>query len=110
MKAKILATEIGKVLKDTTVDIKYNTDDYKDPIDHSPTVEVTYKEINRPKPIPGALYREQATGGIVKSFAKGSENFHVQPGTALTGEEGPELIWNKNGGYAYLTGKNGPEF
>jgi hypothetical protein len=28
---------------------------------------------------------------------------------ALTGEEGPELVWNKDKGYAYLTGKNHPE-
>ena len=51
-----------------------------------------------------------ATGGVVKSYARGSENFHVSPGTALTGEEGPELIWNKNKGYAYITGEKHPEF
>ena len=58
----------------------------------------------------GMLFGQGATGGIVGSYAKGSENFHIQPGTALTGEEGPELIWNKEGGYSYLTGENGPEF
>ena len=52
----------------------------------------------------------RALGGIVKSYAKGSENFKVKPGTALTGEEGPELVWNKNSGYAYLTGGHGAEF
>ena len=51
-----------------------------------------------------------ATGGIVKSYASGSEHFHVQPGTALTGEEDPEIVWNKEKGYAYITGQNGPEF
>jgi len=44
------------------------------------------------------------TGGIVSSYAKGSENFHVNSGTSLTGEEGPEIIWNKDGKYAYITG------
>jgi hypothetical protein len=34
----------------------------------------------------------------------------LSPGWALTGEEGPEIVWNKNGGYAYITGNNGPEF
>ena len=48
-----------------------------------------------------------ATGGYV-SYASGSRK--IKPGVALTGEEGPELVWNKEGGYAYLTGKNGPEF
>ena len=51
-----------------------------------------------------------ATGGIVGSYAAGSEHFRVQPGTALTGEEDPEIIWNKEKGYAYITGQNGPEF
>jgi len=58
----------------------------------------------------GAIVNGHAKGGIVNSYAKGSENFHVDPGVALTGEEGPELVWNKNGGYAYVTGQDGPEF
>jgi hypothetical protein len=48
-----------------------------------------------------------AAGGYV-SYASGSRK--IKPGIALTGEEGPELVWNKEGGYAYLAGKNGPEF
>ena len=69
------------------------------------TIDVEYNEINKP------LYGlNMAHGGLVKSYAKGSENFHVGAGTALTGEEGPELVWNKNGGYAYVTGQDGPEF
>ena len=49
-----------------------------------------------------------ANGGIVSSYAKGSLN-KIQPGLALTGEEAPEIVWNKEQGYAYLTGKHGPE-
>lgn len=49
----------------------------------------------------------EAKGGYV-SYASGSRK--IKPGVALTGEEGPELVWNKEGGYAYLAGKNGPEF
>ena len=52
----------------------------------------------------------RATGGIVQSFANGSSNNSFPPGFALTGEEGPEIIWNKDAGYAYITGKNGAEF
>ena len=29
---------------------------------------------------------------------------------ALTGEEGPEIVWNKDKGYAYITGEQHPEF
>jgi len=29
---------------------------------------------------------------------------------SLTGEEGPEIVWNKDKGYAYITGKDHPEF
>ena len=49
-----------------------------------------------------------AKGGIVSSYASGAR--HIKPGVALTGEDGPELVWNKKGGYAYLVGKHGPEF
>lgn len=48
-----------------------------------------------------------ADGGYV-SYASGSRK--IKPGVALTGEEGPELVWNKEGGYAYLVGQYGPEF
>ena len=51
-----------------------------------------------------------ATGGLVRSLANGSGDLFLQPGFALTGEEGPEIVWNKNKGYAYITGKNGAEF
>lgn len=49
-----------------------------------------------------------ATGGIVGSAASGA---HIlKPGKALTGEEGEEIVWNKEKGYSYITGSNGPEF
>lgn len=60
-----------------------------------------------------------ASGGIVGSFAKGGEipsyaassyNRTISPGPALTGEEGPEIVWNKEKGYAYITGQHHPEF
>lgn len=51
-----------------------------------------------------------AAGGIVSSFASGSGNRKLKPGTALTGEEDPEIVWNKEKGYAYITGKQYPQF
>lgn len=38
------------------------------------------------------------------------DSFLTTPGWALTGEEGPEIVWNKEKGYSYITGQNGPEF
>lgn len=49
-----------------------------------------------------------ATGGFV-SRAKGALR-QLHSGLALTGEEDPEIVWNKEGGYAYIAGENGPEF
>ena len=49
-----------------------------------------------------------ASGSIVSSHAAGTNK--LSPGPALTGEEAPEIVWNKEKGYAYITGANGPEF
>ena len=77
-------------------------------------VYITYEEKNSPPQLATGgvvtINQTRASGGVVKSYAKGSENFHVDAGTALTGEEGPELVWNKDKGYAYITGEGGPEF
>ena len=51
-----------------------------------------------------------AAGGIVSSYAKGSANNTIRSGIALTGEEDPEIVWNKEAGYAYLAGAHGPEY
>ena len=51
-----------------------------------------------------------AMGGYVPSYAAGSGNNRLSKGTALTGEEAPEIVWNKKKGYAYLAGANGPEY
>lgn len=51
-----------------------------------------------------------AMGGYVPSYASGSGNNRLSKGTALTGEEAPEIVWNKEKGYAYLAGANGPEY
>lgn len=53
---------------------------------------------------------QAATGGVVGSWASGSGKYKLRPGVALTGEEGPEIVWNKDQGYAYITGQNQPEF
>lgn len=49
-----------------------------------------------------------STGGFV-SRAGGTLR-QLKQGLALTGEEGPEIVWNKENGYAYFAGNTGPEF
>ena len=49
-----------------------------------------------------------ASGGYVPSYASGTRKLTAGP--ALTGEEGPEIVWNKEKGYAYITGESHPEF
>ena len=49
-----------------------------------------------------------ASGGIVGSYASG--NNKIKPGKGLTGELGPEIVWNGKEGYAYITGMHGPQF
>ena len=54
-----------------------------------------------------------ATGGRVHgSFAAGlsAPNHDLKPGLSLTGEEGPEIVWNKYKGYSYVVGEKHPEF
>ena len=51
-----------------------------------------------------------AKGGYVSSYATGGNRNRIKPGRALTGEEGPEIVWNKEKGYAYITGAKHPEF
>lgn len=58
----------------------------------------------------GASGGSVATGGYVTSYASGSANRKLSPGPALTGEEGAEIVWNKEQGYAYITGTRNPQF
>lgn len=123
--ADIDFSSLGESLWDAMqrgVDGARNVDEAVEEIPKERQIEITYNEGPRPEPIPDQIvnvtyvekgkghYGKFATGGIIDSYAKGSENFHAKPGVALTGEEGPEIVWNKNQGYAYVTGSNGPEF
>ena len=49
-----------------------------------------------------------AAGGYVPSHASGTRR--AKAGPALTGEEGPEIVWNKEKGYAYIVGAKGPQY
>lgn len=46
--------------------------------------------------------------GTTGSFAGGTRR--AKAGSALTGEEGPEIVWNKEKGYAYIVGAKGPQY
>ena len=48
---------------------------------------------------------------VYRSYVNGSSNRYSKPGISLTAEEGPEIVWNKQEGYAYIVGGEGhPEF
>lgn len=66
------------------------------------------KDENGKKTGTGAKISHQK-GNSISGYAKGTSNGHIAyKQIALTGEEGPELIQNKEGG-AYLSGVGGPE-
>ena len=49
-----------------------------------------------------------ANGAYVPSHASGIRR--AKAGPALTGEEGAEIVWNKEKGYAYIVGAKGPQY
>lgn len=49
-----------------------------------------------------------AASGYVPSHASGTRR--AKAGPALTGEEGAEIVWNKEKGYAYIVGAKGPQY
>ena len=51
-----------------------------------------------------------AAGAHIQSFVNGSANRHVAAGPSLVGEEGAEIVWNKQEGYAYIVGADHPQF
>lgn len=81
---------------------------------HSITIVYSYKNSDGSSAPPGGTPPSgggtSAKGGIVGSYASGSASRHISPGPALTGEEGAEIVWNKDKGYAYITGEEHPEF
>ena len=57
-----------------------------------------------------ACQYQYSNGGLIRSYVNGSANRSGPPGIALTGEEGAEIVWNKQEGYAYIVGANHPQF
>lgn len=49
-----------------------------------------------------------AKGAYVPSYANGTRR--AKAGPALGGEEGAEIVWNKEKGYAYIIGAKGPQY
>lgn len=50
----------------------------------------------------------ESNGADVPSYASGTRR--AKAGPALTGEEGAEIVWNKEKGYAYIIGAKGPQY
>ena len=101
-----------------TVTINGNNSPAKDAINElngmTVTVNVAIESGALGGAVTRAVYRKygisSASGAIVRSYANASSSRSISPGLALTGEEGPEIIWNKSMGYAYIVGKNHPQF
>ena len=91
------------VPEEEPVTVTYDVGPYTSKVNHNEYVTVHYRDED------GNPISSPAAGGLVKSFASGSANRTISPGLALTGEEGPEFVWNKDKGYAYLTGVSHPE-
>lgn len=56
--------------------------------------------------------RTQSDGGGLspKMATQASGGYITSPEDSLLGEEGAEVVWNKEQGYSYIAGQNGPEF
>lgn len=63
----------------------------------------TKNTFGRPKKKPSS-----ANGAYVPSYAGGTRR--AKAGPALGGEEGAEIVWNKEKGYAYIIGAKGPQY
>ena len=92
------------------VDEEGMQDQVQTALDQGYTLNITSLEITLPdRSILTPKTASGATGGIVGSYA-GGRHRKLKPGMALTGEEAPEIVWNKDKGYAYITGAHGPQF
>ena len=97
-----MQSEVADLLQPKTIVIDGNASLAQQAIDSlTRTITVT---------INGKIGEVAKYGGIVSSYSSGSKNRKLKPGIALTGEEKPEIVWNPEHGYAYVVGKNGPEF
>jgi hypothetical protein len=56
----------------------------------------------------GKKTQSSAKGAYVPSYAGGTHR--AKAGPALGGEEGAEIVWNKEKGYAYIIGAKGPQY
>lgn len=71
-------------------------------------------KVGGPKAAKGKNLASSAFGqNILGSAAKGAKRGRIGPrgkgGLTLTGELGPELVWEPSKGYSYITGSSGPE-
>ena len=97
-------TESIKTAKQEAQDLRKMLEQIPATVVLSPTAQTVHIATDQGGSIDVSLLISAAKGGIV-SAASGT----IQSGLALTGEEDPEIVWNKEKGYAYLAGKNGPE-
>lgn len=75
------------------------------------TVKV-YGDVELPESLGGSTTTKNTSGQSKKTAnpAHAGGIRRAQAGPALTGEEGPEIVWNKEKGYAYIVGAKGPQY
>lgn len=95
------------ILKATAVKIPFFNDLYEKYLKEKNKIENNPIQINTTSSINSSFGGSSVN--VRQSKASG-DSFLTTPGWALTGEEGPEIVWNKAKGYSYITGQNGPEF
>ena len=121
--AEAIATGIKDAYKGD-ITPKANLDTIRSTLDnffsnYKPTIDVqinTSGKASSNSKIDNPSYTRTALGDFINqhpelSYMAGASGGQVHTTEfSLTGEEGPEIVWNKKGGYSYIAGANGPEF
>lgn len=92
---------INNATKGKTYTVKIQGDvELPKSLDGSTTIKNTFSQVKKTI--------SSANGTYVPSYANGTRR--AKAGPALGGEEGAEIVWNKEKGYAYIIGAKGPQY
>lgn len=92
---------INNATKGKTYTVKIQGDvELPKSLDGSTTTKNTFSQVKKTI--------SSANGTYVPSYAGGTRR--AKAGPALGGEEGAEIVWNKEKGYAYIIGAKGPQY
>ena len=96
-----VSSAINNATKGKTYTVKIQGDvELPKSLDGSTTTKNTFNHVKKTI--------SSANGTYVPSYAGGTRR--AKAGPALGGEEGAEIVWNKEKGYAYIIGAKGPQY